>query len=140
MATSDLEKDSVTFNEEIKKIRTNIKFSSINEEVKVIAVTSSLPGEGKSLISANLAASFAQYDEKVLLIDCDLRKGRQMKLFSIPNNNELGLSISVEATNVIEALDNFQSWYMLERISDPVGLVAEYLNGEISPFCVGLFK
>ena len=92
MATSDLEKDSVTFNEEIKKIRTNIKFSSINEEVKVIAVTSSLPGEGKSLISANLAASFAQYDEKVLLIDCDLRKGRQMKLFSIPNNNELGLS------------------------------------------------
>ena len=92
MATSDLEKDSVTFNEEIKKIRTNIKFSSINEEVKVIAVTSSLPGEGKSLISANLAASFAQYDEKVLLIDCDLRKGRQMKLFSIPNNNEFGLS------------------------------------------------
>ena len=92
MATSDLEKDSVTFNEEIKKIRTNIKFSSINEEVKVIAVTSSLPGEGKSLISANLAASFAQYDEKVLLIDCDLRKGRQMKLFSNPNNNELGLS------------------------------------------------
>lgn len=92
MATSDLEKDSVTFNEEIKKIRTNIKFSSINEEVKVIAVTSSLPGEGKSLISANLAASFAQYDEKVLLIDCDLRKGRQMKLFSIPNNTELGLS------------------------------------------------
>ena len=92
MATRDLEKDSVTFNEEIKKIRTNIKFSSINEEVKVIAVTSSLPGEGKSLISANLAASFAQYDEKVLLIDCDLRKGRQMKLFSIPNNNELGLS------------------------------------------------
>ena len=92
MATSDLEKDSVTFNEEIKKIRTNIKFSSINEEVKVIAVTSSLPGEGKSLISANLAASFAQYDEKVLFIDCDLRKGRQMKLFSIPNNNELGLS------------------------------------------------
>ena len=92
MATSDLEKDSVTFNEEIKKIRTNIKFSSINEEVKVIAVTSSLPGEGKSLISANLAASFAQYDEKVLLIDCDLRKGRQMKLFSIPNNAELGLS------------------------------------------------
>ena len=92
MATSDLEKDSVTFNEEIKKIRTNIKFSSINEEVKVIAVTSSLPGEGKSLISANLAASFAQYDEKVLLIDCDLRKGRQMKLFSITNNNELGLT------------------------------------------------
>ena len=92
MANTNVEKDSVTFNEEIKKIRTNIKFSSINEDVKVICVTSSLPGEGKSLISANLAASFAQYDEKVLLVDCDLRKGRQGKLFNIPINNDLGLS------------------------------------------------
>ena len=92
MANTSIEKDSVSFNEEIKKIRTNIKFSSVNEDVKVICVTSSLPGEGKSLISANLAASFAQYDEKVLLIDCDLRKGRQRKLFNIPNNNDLGLS------------------------------------------------
>ena len=86
MVSDNIEIESVTFNEEIKKIRTNIKFSSINEDVKVICVTSSLPGEGKSLISANLAASFAQYDEKVLLIDCDLRKGRQGKLFNIPIN------------------------------------------------------
>ncbi|MBQ8534729.1 MAG: CpsD/CapB family tyrosine-protein kinase [Bacilli bacterium] len=92
MANNDIERDSTSFNEEIKKIRTNIKFSSVNDDVKVICVTSSLPGEGKSLISANLAASFAQYDEKVLLIDCDLRKGRQRKLFNIPNNNDLGLS------------------------------------------------
>ena len=92
MAINAIEKDSTFFNEEIKKIRTNLKFSSINGDVKVICVTSSLPGEGKSLISANLAASFAQYDEKVLLIDCDLRKGRQKQLFNIPNNNEQGLS------------------------------------------------
>ena len=62
MANNDIERDSTSFNEEIKKIRTNIKFSSVNDDVKVICVTSSLPGEGKSLISANLAASFAQYD------------------------------------------------------------------------------
>ena len=53
MASSNIEKESVTFNEEIKKIRTNIKFSSVKEDIKVICVTSSLPGEGKSLISAN---------------------------------------------------------------------------------------
>ena len=92
MASGNIEKDSVTFNEEIKKIRTNIKFSSVKEDIKVICVTSSLPGEGKSLISANLAASFAQYSENVLLIDCDMRKGRQRKLFNIPVNDELGLS------------------------------------------------
>ncbi len=92
MASNEIQRDSVTFNEEIKKIRTNIKFSSVNEDVKVICITSSLPGEGKSLISANLAASFAQYDEKVLLIDCDLRKGRQKQLFNIPVSKSLGLS------------------------------------------------
>ena len=92
MASHSIEKDSISFNEEIKKIRTNLKFSAINGDVKVICVTSSLPGEGKSLISANLAASFAQYDERVLLIDCDLRKGRQKKLFNLPANNDQGLS------------------------------------------------
>lgn len=92
MANNDIERNSISFSEEIKKIRTNIKFSSVNDDIKVICVTSSLPGEGKSLISANLAVSFAKYSENVLLIDCDLRKGRQRKLFNIPANDELGLS------------------------------------------------
>ena len=39
--------DKVSFNEEIKKLRTNLKFSSINGEVSVIGLTSSLPSEGK---------------------------------------------------------------------------------------------
>lgn len=86
------EKKTSSFNEEIKKIRANLKYSSIDNEVKIIAITSSLPSEGKSLISSNLAASFAQYDEKVLLIDCDLRKGRQKKIFGISHNKALGLS------------------------------------------------
>lgn len=92
MKQESIERDSTSFNEEIKKIRTNLKFSAINGDVRVICVTSSLPGEGKSLISANLAASFAQYDEKVLLIDCDLRKGRQKQLFNVANNKAQGLS------------------------------------------------
>ncbi len=84
--------EKTSFSEEIKKIRTNLKFSSITDDLKVICVTSSLPGEGKSRISANLAASFSQNGDKVLLIDCDLRKGHQKQLFNIPENEELGLS------------------------------------------------
>lgn len=84
-------KKNTAFNEEIKKLRTNLKFS-LNGEVKVVCITSSVPGEGKSLISANLSASFAQYDEKVLLIDCDLRKGRQKQKFNIPSDKSAGLS------------------------------------------------
>lgn len=82
---------NTAFNEEIKKLRTNLKFS-LNGEVKVVCITSSVPGEGKSLISANLSAAFAQYDEKVLLIDCDLRKGRQKQKFNIPSDKSAGLS------------------------------------------------
>ena len=86
------DKKNVAFTEEIKRIRANLKFSSIDEEVKVIAITSSLPGEGKSTIASNLAAAFAEYDEKVLLIDCDLRKGRQKKIFNVTNTRKEGLS------------------------------------------------
>ena len=85
MAQNCIEINSTAFNEEIKKIRTNLRFSAIDEDVSVICITSSVPEEGKSLISANLALSFAQNDEKVLLIDCDLRKGRQKQLFNVVN-------------------------------------------------------
>lgn len=86
------DRSNVAFSEEIKKIRANLKFSSVDKDVKVIAITSSLPGEGKSTISSNLAAAFAGYDEKVLLIDCDLRKGRQKKIFNVADNEKEGLS------------------------------------------------
>lgn len=88
----DLKIGKTSFSEEIKKIRTNLKFSSINEELKVICITSSLPGEGKSRISANLAASFSQNGDKVLIIDCDLRKGHLKKLFNVSEGENEGLS------------------------------------------------
>ena len=76
--------------EAIKTIRTNLLFSSIDEPVKSILMTSSMSGEGKSFVSANLAVAFAQTGVKVLNVDCDLRRGRQHKIFNI--DNEQGLS------------------------------------------------
>lgn len=76
--------------EAIKTIRTNLLFSSIDEPVKSILMTSSMSGEGKSFVSANLAVAFAQAGVKVLIVDCDLRRGRQHKIFNI--DNEQGLS------------------------------------------------
>lgn len=87
-----IDKPNSNFSEQIKKTRTNLRFSKINEDEKVIMITSSVPGEGKSFVAANLAASFAQYNQKVLLIDCDLRKGRQRKIFEIAEDKEKGLS------------------------------------------------
>lgn len=76
--------------EGIKSLRTNLSFSSVDSELKTILITSSVPGEGKSFVSSNLATAFAQTGKKVLLIDCDMRKGRLHKIFSI--SNEKGLS------------------------------------------------
>lgn len=71
--------------EKVRTLRTNIQFSSIDKEIKTILVTSASPGDGKSWISANLAIAFAQTGDRVLLIDSDLRKGRQHKIFKLKN-------------------------------------------------------
>ena len=58
--------------EALRIVRTNLQFSAVDEKLKTILITSSVPGEGKSFISSNLAITFAQNKHKVLLIDCDL--------------------------------------------------------------------
>ncbi len=76
--------------ESIKALRTNLQFSSVDSGFKTILITSSVASEGKSFVSSNLAISFAQSGKKVLIVDCDLRKGRLHRVFRLPNT--LGLS------------------------------------------------
>lgn len=75
--------------EAIRILKTNLQFSFIDDNFKTLMITSSMPGEGKSFISANLACAFSMMDYKVLLIDCDLRKGRQHKVFGLSKDNGL---------------------------------------------------
>ena len=75
--------------EDIRTIRTNLEFLLTDNESKTFMITSSVPGEGKSFISSNLAVAFAQYDKKVLIIDCDMRLGRTHKIFELSNKNGL---------------------------------------------------
>ncbi len=80
------------FAESIKNIRTNLAFSEVNKRMKIIIVTSPDSGDGKSFITANLAAAYAQENKKVLIIDADLRRGRQNEIFGVMNKTSAGYS------------------------------------------------
>ena len=69
--------------EVFRTLRTNIQFINNNKKIKTLLVTSTLPGEGKSWIASNLAVTFAQAGKKVVLIDADMRKGRQYVIFGM---------------------------------------------------------
>lgn len=66
-------------------LRTNIQFMDIDSKIKTILITSPGPNEGKSLTTSNLAISIAQNNNKVLVIDGDLRKPVLHNLFDVPS-------------------------------------------------------
>lgn len=71
--------------EAYRTLRTNIQYSSFDKKIQTIVVTSAEPSEGKSTVSGNLALAFAQNENKVIIIDCDLRKPSVHKKFKVSN-------------------------------------------------------
>lgn len=90
--------------EAYKNLRTNLTFSLSTKESKIFAVSSALAAEGKSTVAANVAITFAQADSKVLLIDCDLRKPVQHKIFKL--NNDVGISTLIGGINSFKEVVN----------------------------------
>jgi ATPases involved in chromosome partitioning len=67
--------------EAFRTLRTNLLFSTVVQSVRELIITSAGPSDGKSTTAANLAVAFAQQGQRVLLIDCDLRKPRIHTVF-----------------------------------------------------------
>ena len=76
--------------EDFRTIRTSLYFSLNNQNSNTVLFCSSRAHEGKSFIISNLAVAFAKTNKKVLLIDCDMRLGRQHEIFEL--SNQFGLS------------------------------------------------
>ncbi len=87
---------SYQISEAFKTLRTNLLFCG--RDVKSIAVTSSIPNEGKSVISLEIAASLAKLDKKVLFVDADMRKSVLKKRHKAPAVPGLSQFLSGQAT------------------------------------------
>lgn len=71
--------------EAYRTLRTNVEFACVDAPVRTLLVTSSIPSEGKTTTSGNLAVAFAQAGRTVILLDADLRKPGVHKPFNLPN-------------------------------------------------------
>ncbi|HEX5690320.1 MAG TPA: CpsD/CapB family tyrosine-protein kinase, partial [Roseiflexaceae bacterium] len=81
--------------EAYRTLRTNIQFSSLDKPLHTLLATSTAPNEGKSTTLANLAVTMAQAEQRVLLVDCDLRRPTLHTLFNV--NNDAGLTSMILA-------------------------------------------
>ena len=129
------------FSEAIRTLRTNLQFSLSTNEANVFMVTSSIPSEGKSFISSNLSVAFAMNNFKVLLVDCDMRKGRLHKIFGV--DSKKGLS-----NLLLEDVKNYKKYIVKTDVDNvsllPLGIVppnpSELLNSDKFKALIELLK
>ena len=74
--------------ESYRTVRNGLLYASLDKPLRIIAVSSALPGEGKSTFSINLAVSFAREGKRVLVVDCDLRRPAQHRHFTTTSNHQ----------------------------------------------------
>ncbi|RIO06143.1 polysaccharide biosynthesis tyrosine autokinase [Mammaliicoccus sciuri] len=137
-----MEKPKSVISEKFRGIRTNILFSTADNDVQTIVFTSEKPAAGKSTISANVAITYAQAGYKTLLIDGDMRKPSQHYLFNTDNMdgfsnliiNKTDYNKAIHKTDIVN-LDLLTSGPIPPNPSELIGSeksleVFEYLKGE----------
>ena len=94
--------------EALKTIRTNISFTKTNGNSRAILFTSCNSGEGKSWIASNMAVAYAQSNKNVIIVDADMRKGRQHNIFKVKNIKGLSNCLSeIKGKDDYETLENY---------------------------------
>lgn len=131
-----MKKEIITFREPkspiseiFRTLRTNVQFANTKRGLHSLLITSTTPSEGKSWVSANLAVAFAQAGKKVILVDCDMRKGRQFSIFGVAPTPGLSNYLSGINSNGEESSSNILS-YLKETEVDNLYLITA---GNIPP-------
>jgi capsular exopolysaccharide synthesis family protein len=93
--------------EAFRGLRTNVLFANVDQRPRRILVTSALPLEGKSTVSANLALAFAQSGTLTVLVDADLRRPSLHKLFNLKSATGL-TSLLMDARALPSAMERFK--------------------------------
>ena len=112
-----------------RTLRTNVQFANTKRGLHSLLITSTSPSEGKIWVSANLAVAFAQAGKKVILVDCDMRKGRQFSIFNVSPTPGLSNYLSGINSNWEESSPNILS-YLKETEVDNLYLITA---GNIPP-------
>lgn len=87
--------------EAYRTLRMNLQFAALDKPLKSLLITSPGPGEGKSTTLANLAVTMAQGEQRVLMVDCDLRRPSLHRLLGL--ENEAGLTTMMVDDQALEA-------------------------------------
>ncbi len=123
--------------EEFRKIRVSLHFLGIDNHRKKILITSSIPGEGKSFIAANLATSNALAGKKVLLVDIDLHKPGLGKMFG-KSTEDAGLSDFLmgkkKPDDIIKKTNDYENLFFVSSGSIHESPSELLLNGKIEDF------
>ncbi len=99
--------------ESIRSLRTSLHFALMDATNNILMISGASPGIGKTFVSINLAAVIAQTNKRVLLIDCDLRKGYMHEIFGVSNSagltdilsGQIGIEKGLQTINKINNLD-----------------------------------
>lgn len=108
------------YQEAFKSLRTNLKFLAVGKTCKKIVMTSAIPGEGKSSVAINLAASLAEGGSRVLLIDCDLRKPIIHKYLKIDNSAYKGITNILSDGSLSESIISMKALNLHLIIADAI--------------------
>jgi succinoglycan biosynthesis transport protein ExoP len=132
------------FAEAMQSLRSAVLFARPGHPPKTLLVTSAVPNEGKSTTARNLAASFARHGSRVLLVDCDLRKGTQARAFGISALKGVSSILTHQARleSAIEKIPGHENLSLLTagaRPPDPAVLIGSPEMADLIQACTEKF-